>query len=85
MLRFFLNFTPKTSLVTIGQGVAENLHSVPIVEARDTLHQVGGGMVAKVRGDIAYPETPSTVKETLRVSIQRPTQTGHLPAVGRNG
>ena len=69
MFRLLLNFAPEAGLVAGRERVAEYLHLALCVEPWDTLHQVGGGVVAKVRGDIANAKATSTVKQTLGVGI----------------
>lgn len=80
MFRLLLNFAPKASLVTGRERVAEYLNFAPLVETRDTLHQVRRRVVAEVRRHIANTNATSTVEQTLGVGILTSTKTGNLQA-----
>ena len=67
MLGLVLNLPPEAGVVVGGKRVAEDLDLVMPVEARDTLHEVGGRVIAEVRGDKANPQTTSALDQTTRV------------------
>ena len=52
------------------EGVAEDLYVCLVVQAGDALHQVGRGVVAEVRADVAHPQTTATHLQVLRVIIR---------------
>ena len=47
------------------------LNIVSVVEARDTLHQVRGWVVAKVRADVTHTESTLGLLQLLWVIIRR--------------
>lgn len=46
-----------------------HLKLLGVVHARDGLHEVGGGVVAKVRTDVADPQAPVAGLQVLRVLV----------------
>lgn len=68
MLGLFRDLLSEGALIIWSKGVAENLHFGLIVESWYGLHEMRGGVVAEVRGDIANSQSTTTVKQPLWVS-----------------
>ena len=59
MICLCLNLLSERGVVARCECIAEHLHMGPVMQPRDTLHQVGGGVVAEVRGEVADPQPSS--------------------------
>ncbi len=68
VLGLFRDLLSEGALIIWSKGVAENLHFGLIVESWYGLHEMRGGVVAEVRGDIANSQSTTTVKQSLWVS-----------------
>ena len=60
MLRLGAYLLPEAGVVVDGERVAEDLDRDLIVEPWDALHEVGGGVVAEVRGQVADAQSCSS-------------------------
>ena len=85
MLGLLLYLTSEAGVVVRRKGVTEYLHISPAVVPRDTLHQVGGGVVAEVRGHVANPQPTTAAFEIGGIRVTVPAQAGHLECVGGDG
>ena len=69
MLSLVGDLSTEAGAVIGGERVAENLHAAAVVEARDALHEVGGRVVAEVRGEVADAQAPTTGKEVVQILV----------------
>ena len=58
------SWLPEGGAIVRAKGIAENLHLGPVMQARNGLHEVAGGMVTEVGRDV--PNTETTVRGPTR-------------------
>lgn len=61
---------PEGSAVVRTEGVAENLHTTPVMEARNALHQMTRGVIAEVGRHVANTK-PSFAGAPTRILVGR--------------
>ena len=82
MLRLGAYLFPEAGVVIDGERVAEDLDRDLVVEPGDALHEVGGGVVAEVRGQVAdaqsYSSSSSAGSQSLGECVGCFVECGHL-------
>ena len=70
MLRLGAYLFPEAGVVIDGERVAEDLDRDLVVEPGDALHEVGGGVVAEVRGQVADAQSYSSSSSSSSAGSQ---------------
>ena len=65
-----LNLLSEGGVVAGREGIAEHFDKRPVMHPWYTLHQVGGGVVAEVRREVANPQPPSRGRHVLGILVR---------------